>query len=53
MQRTRNLPPSLTRLESKLESTYFYGVPLRTKIRRIIFHSNSNVFAVEVEYFEF
>ncbi len=30
-----------------------YGVPLRTKIRRIIFHSKSNVFAVEVEYFEF
>ncbi len=31
----------------------FYGVPLRTKIRKIIFHSKSNVFAVEVEYFEF
>ncbi len=30
-----------------------YGVPLRTKVRRIIFHSKSNVFAVEVEYFEF
>ncbi len=30
-----------------------YGVPLRTKIRRIIFHSKSNVFAVDVEYFEF
>ncbi len=30
-----------------------YGVPLRTKIRRIIFHSKSNLFAVEVEYFEF
>ncbi len=30
-----------------------YGVPLRTKIRRIIFHSKSNVIAVEVEYFEF
>ncbi len=29
------------------------GVPLRTKIRRIIFHSKSNVIAVEVEYFEF
>ncbi len=31
----------------------YHGVPLRTKIRRIIFHSKSNVFAVEVEYFEF
>ncbi len=30
-----------------------YGVPLRTKIRRIIFHSKTNVIAVEVEYFEF
>ena len=27
-----------------------YGVPLRTKIQRIIFYSKSNVFAVEVEY---
>ena len=30
-----------------------YGVPLRTKIRPIIFQSKSTVFAVEVEYFEF
>ena len=29
---------------------HFYGVPLRTKIRRIIFYSKSNVSAVEVEY---
>ncbi len=34
-------------------TTKNYGVPLRTKIRRIIFYSKSNVFAVEVEYFEF
>ena len=32
---------------------YIYGVPLRTKIRTIIFQSKSTVFAVEVEYFEF
>ena len=30
----------------------FYGVPFRTKMRTIIFHPKSNVFAVEVEYFE-
>ncbi len=28
-----------------------YGILLWTKIRRIIFHSKSNVFAVEVAYF--
>ena len=30
-----------------------YGVPLRTKIRTIIFQLKSTVFAVEVEYFKF
>ena len=30
-----------------------YGVPLRTKIRTVIFQSKSTVFEVEVEYFEF
>ena len=32
---------------------HFYGVPLRTKIRTIIFQSKSTLFAVEVEYFKF
>ena len=39
--------------QPKIEIEPSYGVPLMTKIRRIIFHSKSNVFAVEVEYFEF
>ena len=36
-----------------LTASLIYGVPLRTKIRTVIFQSKSTVFEVEVEYFEF
>ena len=45
--------PSVSRAANEECRSVVYGVPLRTKIRRIIFHSKSNVIAVEVEYFEF
>ena len=44
--------PSVSRAANEEWLSVVYGVPLRTKIRRI-FHSKSNVIAVEVEYFEF
>ncbi len=46
--------PSVSQAANEECRSVVYGVPLRTKIRRIIFsHSKSNVIAVEVEYFEF
>ena len=48
---THAVPKAMTIQE--IQEATKYGVPLRTKIRRIIFHSKSNVIAVEVDYFEF